>query len=579
MLGCERICIFDESEEKSKNKQTLSTSSPEKSGHLSQKLNLYCMRNHEFAFIFQETDWSTGKPMSSRRITGGENEQSATPSGAAALAEVLAARVSGNGSVGSLGSKQVLGQVDSNTSLRNQRKTKGNPKQQHQQKQSAQSSVPGSQHATFEDALAKLREAERQQAICYSGWLTKKPVVYKSTAKARKPGLPKRRFFRLTTEALYYFRESSCKTKTLRGRVAFSISTKVVLTRERHCFQIEDDTVCCTLQAESEGECTEWVCQLQRVVEAYQRVLRHANAVANGERLGESPVSSPVLRRKVLRSAVMEQKPYQCMSGRKSVHVHGGSGRRAGRQGSGGGHLDRWISSRQRLSMSGQTRKSSRGAGAYSDDGGDGDGDDEFTSADDMSASTIPTIRQAMSTCKKRGPSSIPLPMPMATYAEDDRLAVIERENRELRERLELAALALAAQDTETDDNGNGDAVDEKLERAMQKRLAEFSNGGSNSSLVQQMLAEGGSNRSLVQQLIMEEYRQSKQPQQRHSSSQRQRKEGSSRSGGRNSGSGSGGKKQSSRAALKPAPQVDAALLKRRMNIEAHHETCRCAIM
>ena len=82
---------------------------------------------------------------------------------------------------------------------------------------SSKQSVKDQATNAFANSLARLREADTRQQTVFSGWLLKKPVVYKRRNQRRKKhsrlgGLlmgNKSRFFRLTNCALFYYLDES----------------------------------------------------------------------------------------------------------------------------------------------------------------------------------------------------------------------------------------------------------------------------------------------------------------------------------------------------------------------------------
>lgn len=356
----------------------------------------------------------------------------------------------------------------------------------------------------FSESLARLREAETKRITSYSGWLTKKPVAHKNRRKPR--GASKLRFFRLTNEALYYYRDDSCSV--LRGRVAFSASTKVRLTMQPKCFELEDDAVLCGFEAASQEECDDWVCQLQREVEAYQYAIRdpqlrtpdakqHVAAIAvggAGNRQQSRRFCDAVLGRTDSLS-------------RPIVGVGAGAAvifsTRTGSEATGHGMDDGSISSIL-------DRPSTSGASAASDDEAATNGIDP----------AVPSIREAMSTCKKRS----------STTAQ--RMAAVERENEELR-------AALAHQREKAAEDQSTESLQEKLRKLQQLLLEQqqLNQSRDESDLQQEQLAAAA-----AAAVIAEDARPAQ-------------------------------------AKSVAAQKADEALLKRRMNIEAHHETCNCSIM
>ena len=293
----------------------------------------------------------------------------------------------------------------------------------------------------FAQSLARLREEESKQTTVHSGWLVKKPVVYKQRKWFSRggKGSSKSRFFRLTNEALYYYQNEDSRT-AIRGRIAFSRSTTVAQMSDDHSFKVEDEAVCCQFEAANEGDCTEWICQLQQRIERFQRVLRNTASLKL-----ETPDSSPVMQRKI-HDAVLRNP--------QSLIPTDSDG-----------------------SISSISERPSTAGSA-----------DEFT---------VPNIKQAMSTCKKR------------QSTDPQRMAQIERENAVLRDELAQIRQAAAAATRADDQTANLEA---QL-RTLQQQLKEMASAKASEVVAGTQL---------------------------------------------------------------PA---DDPLRQRRLNIEAHHETCKCNIM
>ena len=352
--------------------------------------------------------------------------------------------------------------------------------------------VPQSQQLrgnAFSESLAKLREAETKRVTSFSGWLTKKPVVHKS--RGTPSGTSKSRFFRLTSDALYYYRDETCAV--LRGRVAFSESTRVRLTPTPRCFELEDDSVLCSFTAAAEADCDDWVVQLQHVVEAYQvsvrQVMAPTDAVQQQQQQHQPPQQRWRIRDAVLgresRNASFTEQPQQqqerLFSSSISIIVD--------RPSAGDALADDYD-------VPGVA------AAAVGADGGA------------CSPDIVPTLMQALSTCKKRAPIA------------SQRIAAAGRQDGELDISPAVNEVAVAA------------AANATTTAALQAQLLE---------LQAQLLAR--------QQMEQGELRATRPNTERAVAA------------------------AAAAAAAANSTKAEQALLKRRMNIEAHHETCNCSIM
>jgi len=122
-------------------------------------------------------------------------------------------------------------------------------------------------HQEFGDNLQRLRELDT--SVNYrEGWLKKRPVFYKHDARKWGTRGLKKRYFRLTDDTLYYFKDD--KRSEFKGYVSFNASTQILPGADPNSLVIEDHHIRCTLEAASEAECTDWTCDLQHVLERWQ---------------------------------------------------------------------------------------------------------------------------------------------------------------------------------------------------------------------------------------------------------------------------------------------------------------------
>eukprot|EP00750_Incisomonas_marina_P015579 INCI18380.1.p1 GENE.INCI18380.1~~INCI18380.1.p1 ORF type:complete len:271 (+),score=78.36 INCI18380.1:36-848(+) len=266
------------------------------------------------------------------------------------------------------------------------------------------------------------------------------------------------------------------------------------------CFELEDDAVLCGFEAASQEECDDWVCQLQREVEAYQHAIRdpqlrtpdakHAGLVVGGSRQQSRRFCDAMLGRNdsVSRPSVGTQPGIFSTRATGEVAANGID------DGSISSILD---------------RPSTSGGSALSDD--------EQTAGTDTA---LPNIREAMSTCKKRS----------STTAQ--RMAAVERENEELR-------AALAEQREKAAEDQSTESLQEKLRKLQQLLLEQqqLNLSQDDSDRQQEQLAAAAAAAVIAADV------------------------------------------QPAQAKKTASQKADEALLKRRMNIEAHHETCNCSIM
>ena len=320
---------------------------------------------------------------------------------------------------------------------------------------------------------------------------------------------------------------SCCSTnvQVLRGRVAFSLSTAIRLTPDPKCLEVEDDAVRCVFEADSEGAANDWYRRIQQVgkCDVNDTTVFVARGCAN--------LRQPMNHHQVSVTLFVDQR-------RACIHDHHPT------------HTAQAVENYQRVIADAQENDNSaddmftqtpRGALSRrpsqrlrdavlnrraatnvlkkqqqqqqqqqqhnrSDDGSAASSSLSHSSSSSLAEEDdhdgVPTIGEAMSTCKKRAPSRS---MRM--------VAAVERENAQLR-------AALAAQNAQA-----ATAGEDPSKAQLQTQLEELQ-------------------RRLQAQLVAQSLDEA-----------------------------------AATATATAAPKTDKALAKRRMNIEAHHETCKCVVM